>query len=484
MTALRSLALALLAVITAVAACTSSPPAPPPSSARPTVVPDTPASSATSGAASPSEPSAPAPSGPQPSGSTQGAVPTIKLSALANATVPTTFVLLNDTRAITESKVFLTTSDKTFLGRAKTAPFETTVSVPPGRNTVEVRSDLASGGRSEVEVSFVAKAGRLQAANTTPPGPAASIAPTTPTVTVSSATELADALRHATPGAVIRLSDGVYTNTRGARWHLAASGTAAQPITLEGDRAAVLQSDSTSGDYGLWITGSYWHVLGITVRNAAKGIVLDNSQHTVIDGVEVYDIGDEGVHFRTCSSWGVLQNSSVHDTGLVAPSYGEGVYVGSAHSNWSKYGCSDGQDRTEDVIIRGNHFRHIAAEGADLKEGTTSGWLLDNVFDDAGYSGQNSADSAVDVKGNNWVIAGNTALNPQGADQDAFQTHAVEDGYGTGNVFSANTVQGAWPGFGFGLYPALANIVLCNNTAPDAKGGLVGADNKPLRCAS
>ncbi|WP_375501088.1 right-handed parallel beta-helix repeat-containing protein [uncultured Jatrophihabitans sp.] len=185
-------------------------------------------------------------------------------------------------------------------------------------------------------------------------------------------------------GTVIRLADGRYQNRKGDRWQLAASGTANHPITLEGGRGAILQSDSTKGDYGLWLTANYWHVTGITVRNATKGIVLDGSQHSIIDNVEVYDTGEEGVHFRSCSSDGVLQNSSIHDTGLQRPQCGAGVYVGSAQSNWKKYGCTDGQDKSERTAIRSNLFRHIAAEGADLKEGTDPGLLADNTFTDTG----------------------------------------------------------------------------------------------------
>jgi hypothetical protein len=109
---------------------------------------------------------------------------------------------------------------------------------------------------------------------------------------------------------------------------------------------------------------------------------------------------------------------------------------------------------------------------------------VDNIFDDTAYSGQNSADSAVDAKGNHWTIAGNVATNPQGADTDAFQAHQVYDGYGTANVFSANTIDGDWPGFGIGLYPRGANIVTCDNKAPGAAKGLVGDGNDKIACAS
>jgi hypothetical protein len=235
------------------------------------------------------------------------------------------------------------------------------------------------------------------------------------------------------------------------------------------------------------------------VAHATKGIVLDGSVGTVIDGVEVYDIGDEGIHFRTCSSDGVLRNSFVHDTGRISPQYGEGVYVGSANSNWSKYQCTDrleGQvtgDNSERVLVEGNVFENVPAEGADLKEGTDSGILRGNVFRKTGTSGQNSADSAVDAKGNNWVIDDNAVSetdapwNDGGVARpsrftDGFQSHSVYQGYGTGNVFRHNQVVGAVPGFGVGLYPVSANVVTCDNSATGAAKGLVGNSGKPASC--
>ena len=56
------------------------------------------------------------------------------------------------------------------------------------------------------------------------------------------------------------------------------------------------------------------------------------------------------------------------------------------------------------------------------------------------------------------------------------------DGYGTGNVFRGNSVDGAIPGFGVGLYPAGDNTVSCDNTAPGAAKGLVGDNGKPAQC--
>lgn len=300
---------------------------------------------------------------------------------------------------------------------------------------------------------------------------------------VRTVAQLEAALAAAGPGSVITIADGTYQRDGGDRWLAEAEGTESQPITLRGSRQAVLESDGPDGDYGLHVTGSYWQIEGIAVRNATKGIVLDGSAGTVITGVEVHDIGDEGVHFRACSSDGVLRDSFVHDTGIESPQFGEGVYVGSASSNWDKYGCGDdGEDDTEGVLVEGNTFVDIAAEGADLKEGTDSGTARDNVFDNVGFSGENSADSAVDAKGNGWVITGNTVRNPTGLFEDGFQSHAVHEDYGTGNQFTGNTVLGDIPGFGIGLYPAAGNVVARDNVADGAAGGLVGDAGEPAAC--
>jgi hypothetical protein len=323
-----------------------------------------------------------------------------------------------------------------------------------------------------------------------PTGPAGAIV-------VDSTEEIRAALAAAQPGDVIVIADGEYLFDE--RLVAGGSGSAAAPITLRGTRAAMLRTNDVSDDYGLHVTGDYWRIEGLTIAFATKGIVLDGSIGTVIDGVEVHEIGLEAVHFRACSSDGVLRNSFIHDTGRESPQYGEGVYVGSANSNWRDFACADpiegrGEgDNTERVLIEDNVFEDITAEGADLKEGTDSGTLRGNVFRRVGGSGENSADSAVDAQGNQWVIEDNDVFESDApwSDEgemrpsefaDGYQTHSVHDGYGTANVFRNNRVDGEIPGFGIGLYPALANVVTCDNAAPGALAGLVGDGGRPIDC--
>ena len=65
---------------------------------------------------------------------------------------------------------------------------------------------------------------------------------------------------------------------------------------------------------------------------------------------------------------------------------------------------------------------------------------------------------------------------------DGFQSHAVYDGYGVGNVFARNIVEGPVRGFGIGGYPLAGNTVRFDNAAPGAALGLVGDKSKPGRC--
>jgi hypothetical protein len=415
--------------------------------------------------------------------------PTIALSALDGATAPGEFVLDVDIDGAATARLVV---DGEYVGRDDEPPLRFPLTLTVGEHRLRVRAEVA-GDERRVEARFTV--GTDAAAATVPAVAVAAAADGE--LLVDTVERLRAALSTARPGDVIHLADGEYLFER--RLVAAASGSASAPITLRGTRAAVIRTEDVGDDYGLHVTGDYWRIEGITVAHASKGVVLDGSIGTVLEDIEVFDIGDEGVHFRACSSDGVLRSSFVHDTGRDSPQYGEGVYVGSANSNWSDYECADPiegvdvGDNTERVVIENNVFEDITAEGADLKEGTDSGTLRGNVFRRVGASGENSADSAVDAKGNNWVIEGNLVsesdapwsdegeMRPS-AFADGFQSHAVYDGYGTGNVFRANVVEGSIPGFGVGLYPALGNVVMCDNAARGAARGLVGDNGASTGC--
>ncbi|WP_367128587.1 cellulose binding domain-containing protein [Saccharothrix sp. HUAS TT1] len=274
-------------------------------------------------------------------------------------------------------------------------------------------------------------------------------------VDVSTTAQLQAALAAAVPGRTIRMAPGVY---RGS-FVITRPGSAAAPITLTGPADAVLVNDGPSGSgpscpaptpgwdsgYGLWLHGApHWNLVGFTVRESKKGIVADDSHHTVVDGVRVHHVDEEAVHFRRSSADSVLRDSEISHTGLVQPGYGEAVYIGSANSNWACHGNSGGVDRSDRVQVLGNRIGPgVAAEHVDVKEGTFDGVIRGNSFDGAGISGQNSADSWVDVKGVGYLIEGNTGvLTAPGTFANGYETHnpATTPSFlnGCGNVWRDN----------------------------------------------
>ncbi|MFD8811505.1 nitrous oxide reductase family maturation protein NosD [Streptomyces sp. NPDC059627] len=288
------------------------------------------------------------------------------------------------------------------------------------------------------------------------------------TVTVSDAKSLKDALDQARPGDVIKMADGVYSD----RFTATAPGTADRPIFLCGGPGAVIDAGDVDGGYAFHLDGaSHWRLIGFTVRNGQKGVMADKVQGTVIQGLTVENIGDEGIHLRDFSSGNVVENNTVRATGKRKEQFGEGIYVGSAESNWCTVtDCKP--DKSDDNVIRGNHISDTTAESVDIKEGTTGGSLLGNTFDGADLSGGHD-DSWVDVKGNDWLIKGNVGRHSRA---DGFQTHQILDGWGTGNVFQGNTAQVDGPGYGFHFAPVENNKVTCDNKVSDAAKGLANVD--------
>ncbi|GIE28111.1 hypothetical protein Ait01nite_011560 [Actinoplanes italicus] len=329
---------------------------------------------------------------------------------------------------------------------------------------------------------------------TTPPAPSTpptSTPPAGPIVDVSTAAQLSAALAAATPGQTIRLAPGTYHGAFVAR----TTAIASAPITVTGPPTAILTNPDSSGTnpgcsvpaegfdpgYGFWLYGAaHWHLTGFTVAGARKGIMIDASPFVTIDGVQVRDIGDEGVHFRRSSSDGVLRNSRIFNTGLTQPAYGEGVYLGSANSNWSCYGNSGGMDASDRVSVLGNWIGPgVAAEHVDIKEGTSGGVLRGNTFDGRGIAGQNSADSWVDAKGSDYLIEDNTgSFGTPGTFANGYETHNPTAGSGCGNVWRGNVSDlggvGKWAinVTSTSKCAGNLNVVHASNTVTRATGGL------------
>ncbi len=329
---------------------------------------------------------------------------------------------------------------------------------------------------------------------TTPPTstpPTTTPPPTGPVVDVSTAAQLSTALAAARPGQTIRLAPGTYSGAFLGR----AVGTASAPITVTGPATAILSNPDSSGTnpgcnvpaagfdpgYGFWLYGAaHWRLTGFTVANAKKGIIIDASPHVTVDGVTVRDIGDEGVHFRRSSADGVIRNSRVENTGLTQPEYGEGIYLGSANSNWSCYGNTGGIDASDRVQVLDNRVGpNVRAEHVDVKEGTTGGVIRGNTWNGQGIAGQNSADSWLDVKGSNYLIENNTGtFSSPGVFANGYETHNPTAGSGCGNIWRNNRSDlggtGKWAinVTSTSKCAGNLNVVHASNTVTNATSGL------------
>ena len=145
--------------------------------------------------------------------------------------------------------------------------------------------------------------------------------------------------------------------------------------------------------------------------------MADRASHNTFQGLAVHHVGHEAIHLRAFSSDNLVRGNLVHHTGLRLAQFGEGVYVGSAQSNWCRHsGCRP--DRSDHNRILGNRIGpDVTAESVDLKEGTSAGLVSGNTFVGARMTG---ADSWVDVKGNAYRVEANRGrLTPR----DGFQVH-------------------------------------------------------------
>jgi hypothetical protein len=288
------------------------------------------------------------------------------------------------------------------------------------------------------------------------------------TVEVTNAESLQQALNNAKAGDHILLKDGIYNGNFIIT--ASASGTKNRSITLSGSKKVILDGNTITKGYVLHLQASYWIIKDITITNGLKGLMCDGANYNVIDNINVYNIGEEGIHFRKFSTHNILQHSIITNTGLKTADYGEGVYIGTAVSNWSRYtnGVEDKCDSNK--VINNTIGPNITAECIDVKEGTTGGFISGNKFNSTGITGANSGDSWMDVKGNGYLIENNTGFNPTGSIlKDGYQVHCAVDGWGNYNVFKSNISEINVDGYGI-------NVVLKSNKG-NATGNVVYKSN-------
>jgi hypothetical protein len=245
-------------------------------------------------------------------------------------------------------------------------------------------------------------------------------------------------------------------------------------IMVTGNRSATVDGGSQSTGNCFSITASYFTLSGITLQNCKKGVVTDNSNYVVLSSLLVQNIGEEAIHLRTFSSNNSVSMNTITNTGTVTPGFGEGVYIGSAQSNWATYTAGN-PDTSNNNSITSNNISSTRAEPIDIKEGTTGTIVTANTLDGNLLSNANAADSLIDVKGNLSRIQANIFRNT-GASSilDAIQIHVPVATWGANNIFSGNNLQSNIPGYGIRLDTTAltsGNVIYCSNVFTNALSG-------------
>ncbi len=262
-------------------------------------------------------------------------------------------------------------------------------------------------------------------------------------IMVTNTDELTAALKNAKAGDEIILRAGTYqpaeNNGSWRPFQAAADGTADRHIILrseEPDDPATIRCLTPQSKCALSITGSYWEIRDLKISTAAKGIFLAKSEHSVISGCEVFDIGEEAVHIIDDSSYNLIENCLIHDTGLYTPKYGEGVYIGSA-KNATDYGFECHFNTVRNCQFGPN----IAADHVDIKEFTHGNVVEYCTFDGTGIQGENGGNSFVEIKGNDAIVRYNTGYR-NGCEKQlyGFDMNVQLDGWGQNNKIYDNTL--------------------------------------------
>lgn len=301
----------------------------------------------------------------------------------------------------------------------------------------------------------------------------------TPTVRVSTDTQLRAALSTVKAGDVIKLADGRYSKFAydGARI-TGDKPTETNPVWICGSPNTIVNagSISTSGN-GLSITNaSYLNVAGLNLTGGHRGINVTYSDHVTLTGNTVKKVGLEAIHLMNQTVDSTVVKNTIEDTGLLIGEYGEAVYVGTSEPNWDKFnkGLPDTSDRNR---ILNNTFTRISGECIDVKSATSDGVIKGNVCD-AGFIGARDPEALkhttnwIALRGNSWLVDENTFVTTAGRQVNknvlngiqVFSNQSTYGGYG--NVIRNNVAKSWTDTVQYSVMnanPAKGNIVSCNN---------------------
>ncbi|MBE0390204.1 Ig-like domain-containing protein [Flavobacterium sp. PL002] len=247
--------------------------------------------------------------------------------------------------------------------------------------------------------------------------PANKSALATRTIICTTVAQIKAAMADAQPGDEIIINPGVYLSdskvidgiNKYNCFSGLANGTTSKPIILRGSSTTnkTILKPASNLDLTtpvLGITGDYWIIKDLEISNGLRGVNLDTANNCQLINLEIHTIAQEALHIRSNSSYNLVQNCKIYNTGITSPGYGEGIYIGTDQASHSSYSPNCDNNTIEGCTFGPN----IKAECIDIKEGTQYTIVRNCTFTAAGISNVNSADAFMDIKGGYTFVYNNT----------------------------------------------------------------------------
>jgi hypothetical protein len=233
-----------------------------------------------------------------------------------------------------------------------------------------------------------------------PPPPPPPTSACARTVNVSTVSALSNATSGALPGDCIIVAPGSYS-VGVPSW--TRSGTAAQPITLQGAGSATVFN--LGGNGGIYLRANHWHVRKLRVTNGFFGIQTEGASYVELDSLEVDNMQQAAINLRYGTNRSVVKNSKIHDTGKGTKRYGEGVYIGgyATPANAAPDYLAD-----DNQVLYNTFGPNVTAEAIDLSDGADRLTAIGNTIDGTGTVYEYGAmNSLIGVRGVGHVFTDN-----------------------------------------------------------------------------
>ena len=285
--------------------------------------------------------------------------------------------------------------------------------------------------------------------------------------TKSNPYDLQTALKFAKAGQTIIMLDGTYEAKSVIEIPFSVSGTEDNMITLKAENTgkAIIDGSnivSSSKESVLFVKGSYWHIYGINVTNAADGYkgVHISGNHNVIEMCEMYDNGSTGLQISysggeprewwpayntilNCTSYYNCDSAQNDADGFAAKlSVGEGnvfdgcVSYNNADDGYDLYAKEKaGYGPIEAVVIKNS----LAYNNGTLKDGSFSKASANGFkLGGEGLTGKHQLINCV-----SWNNGGSGIMSNNGPDCQVYNCISVDNGLfsRTGGTADRNNYQ-------------------------------------------